>query len=132
MVERLLCEDISKIMIHVMRDDRFRHLGEIPTKDARDVVGCVVFGLPIERFSVARWCLKGGLEFAHAFGRAVYTKSAFDLSSVFLEIETALCDDDGDVAPYIEVSVGVCCRYLHAGPSEGVLERSAEHRVVLG
>jgi hypothetical protein len=42
-----------------------------------------------------------------------------------------LCDDDGDVAPDVEVAVCVCGGYLHAGPSEGVLEWFAEDGVVL-
>lgn len=101
-------------MVHVMGDDGFLiedmregaggrtggtygHLGEVAAKDARDIVGGVVFGLPIEGFSVlwsgvngegggggathAGGCLEGGLEVTHAFGGAIYTKGAFDLGS---------------------------------------------------
>lgn len=75
----------------------YRHLNEVPTKDAGDVVGGVVFGLPVEGLSVlgsgvngggggegdthAGGSLKGSLELAHAFGGAVYTEGAFDLGS---------------------------------------------------
>ena len=67
--------------------------------------------------------------------------------TVFLEIEAAgrgecggakrggdgpLCDDDGDVSPYVEVAVCVCGGYLDAGPSEGLLERFSKDGVVLG
>ena len=48
------------------------------------------------------------------------------------ERDGPLCDDDRDVAPYVENAVGICGGYLYAGASERVLEWLCKDGMMLG
>lgn len=67
--------------------------------------------------------------------------------TVFLEIEATaggeertrgrggdgpFCDDDRDVAPDVEIAIGICCGYLDAGVTQTVLERFPEDWMIGG
>ena len=67
--------------------------------------------------------------------------------TIFLEIEATaggeertrgrrgdgpFCDDDRDVAPDVEIAVGICCGYLDTSVLETVFERFSEDWMIGG
>lgn len=67
--------------------------------------------------------------------------------TIFLEIEATaggeertrgrrsdepFCDDDRNVAPDIEIAIGICCGYLDAGVTQALFERFSEDWMIGG
>ena len=87
--------------------NRFRHLSEVSSKDAGDVMRSEVLKLPIKILSVLsksirtfcysderatanlRGCLENLLEFTHPLSRAAHAERSLNLGCVLLEIQTA-------------------------------------------
>jgi hypothetical protein len=48
------------------------------------------------------------------------------------EGDRPFCDDDRNVAPNVEIVIGICCVYLDVGVLQGLLERFPEDWMISG
>jgi len=106
---------------------RYYRFGEVVEVTAQDIGG-VMYSIagPIQALSISRRGVKGSLELLDALFRARQPKDALYVGRLFLQEDTALGDDNGDIAVDVTLAVLVEERYGDIGIGYALYEGHAK------